>query len=313
MEKAIISNETSKMIRLDDKYSELFALESALLKGEKLKANVRCRIARETKNPEILRLCIQDSAITVVTAAKENPILGPEMRLKMPKVENTWEQSKQDKIQEDTKQIVPTKDNQCKDKKTNWWSIISFFLFIVVCFLSYNLYDFSERITSLDWQLNKLEAKLNNLSIELEAKEQEVSTLQEELFLIRENGFGIHSIEFGNNDYYGNTLTRHGRSLYSSKMRYLMPRLIYYATGTKNVTFQYKIFNPDGTLNYNSNYSEEFTGRPSHVTLYAGKKNIVELKGWGHSDKSTYQPGTYSIEIWYDGKCIKKQSFEILQ
>ena len=55
MEKSIRDNKTSKMLRIDDTYSEIFALESALLKGDKLRANVRCRIARETKNPELGR------------------------------------------------------------------------------------------------------------------------------------------------------------------------------------------------------------------------------------------------------------------
>ena len=93
-------------------------------------------------------------------------------------------------------------------------------------------------------------------------------------------------------------------------MRYLIPRLIYYATGTKNITFQYKIFNPDGTLHLDT---EGYLGDGNNVTLYAGKKNIVELVGWGNEDESTYDPGTYSIEMWYNGKCVKKQSFEILQ
>ena len=245
--------------------------------------------------------------ITVVIAAKENPILTSEMKLEISKIEKAWAQSKHDKIQEETKQIqVPTKDNQCKDKKTNWWSIVSLLLFFVVCVLSYALYESYESNDSLSWRCNVLYD-------ESQAREQEINSLQEELSLISEDGFGIHSIELGNHDYYGNTLTGYGYSLYSSKMRYLKPRIIYYATGTKTVVFQYKIFYPDGTLVYNSDYSEEYTGDCHRVTLYAGKKNKVELGGWGNSKGSLYQPGTYSIEIWYNGKCIKKQSFEILQ
>ncbi len=184
-------------------------------------------------------------------------------------------------------------------KKTNWWVIVSLFLFFVLCILSYALYESYESNDSLSRQYS-------NLYEELQSK-------QEELSLISEDGFGIHSIELGNHDYYGNILTGYGYSLYSSKMRYLKPRIIYYATGTKTVVFQYKIFNPDGTLKYNSDYSEEYTGDSHRVTLYAGKKNKVKLGGWGDSKESIYQPGTYSIEIWYNGKCIKKQSFEILQ
>lgn len=195
---------------------------------------------------------------------------------------------------------------EAKTKKTNWWSIVSLLLFFVICILSYALYESYESNDSLYWQYNRLYD-------ELQSKEQEINTLQEELSLTSEDGFGIHSIELGNHDYYGNTITGYGCSLYSSKMRYLMPRIIYYATGTKTVVFQYKIFYPDGTLKYNSDYSEEYTGDSHRVTLYAGKKNKVELGGWGNRKESTYQPGTYSIEIWYNGKCIKKQSFEILE
>ena len=182
MEKTIRANETSKMLRIDDTYSEIFALESALLKGDKLRANVRCRIARETKNPEILRLCIQDSAITVVVAAKENPILTSEMKLEISKIEKAWAQSKQDKNQEETKQIqVPTKDNQCKDKKTNSWAIVSLLLFFTLCVLSYCLYESYERIASLYWQRNNSENTVYEVNAELQAKEQEISTLQEQL------------------------------------------------------------------------------------------------------------------------------------
>lgn len=182
MEKTIRANETSKMLRIDDTYSEIFALESALLKGDKLRANVRCRIARETKNPEILRLCMQDSAITVVVAAKENPILTSEMKLEISKIEKAWAQSKQDKNQEETKQIqVPTKDNQCKDKKTNWWAIVSLLLFFTLCVLSYCLYESYERIDSLYWQRNNSEYTVFEVNAELQAKEQEISTLQEQL------------------------------------------------------------------------------------------------------------------------------------
>ena len=182
MEKTIRANETSKMLRIDDTYSEIFALESALLKGDKLRANVRCRIARETKNPEILRLCIQDSAITVVVAAKENPILTSEMKLEISKIEKAWAQSKQDKNQEETKQIqVPTKDNQCKDKKTNWWAIVSLLLFFTLCVLSYCLYESYERIDSLYWHRNNSENTVYEVNAELQAKEQEISTLEEQL------------------------------------------------------------------------------------------------------------------------------------
>lgn len=70
--------------------------------------------------------------------------------------------------------------------------------FIALCILSYALYESYERNESLGWQYDRL-------CNELRSKEQEISTLQNELFLISEEGFGIHSIEFANLDFYGNT------------------------------------------------------------------------------------------------------------
>lgn len=139
MEKTIRANETSKMLRIDDTYSEIFALESALLKGDKLRANVRCRIARETKNPEILRLCIQDSAITVVVAAKENPILTTEMKTAISKEEKAWEQLKQYKFQEEIKRLEELEKNS-KDDSGNkgclWFIIIACALGALFTYLS---------------------------------------------------------------------------------------------------------------------------------------------------------------------------------
>lgn len=112
----------------------------------------------------------------------DNPILTSEMKLEISKIEKAWAQSKQDKNQEETKQIqVPTKDNQCKDKKTNWWAIVSLLLFFTLCVLSYCLYESYERIDSLYWQHNNSENTVYEVNAELQAKEQEISTLQEQL------------------------------------------------------------------------------------------------------------------------------------
>lgn len=141
-------------------------------------------------------MCIQDSAITVVVAAKENPILTSEMKLEISKIEKAWAQSKHDKIQEETKQIqVPIKDNQCKEKKTNWWAIVSLLLFFTLCVLSYCLYRLYERNYYLYWKRNDLQERIDKLYLqrnnsentvfevkaELQAKEQEISRLQEQL------------------------------------------------------------------------------------------------------------------------------------
>jgi len=148
MLKHIKIDENPKMIRLENESIELNALESALLNGDKLSAKVRCRIAKETINPEIIRLCLQDSAITVVAAAKENPLFISQMNKENSNVRSTNRQSKQSMIQDEIKSVKPS-----RVKKTNIWLVVSAILFIVVCILSFVLYDSSERISHLEYKL----------------------------------------------------------------------------------------------------------------------------------------------------------------
>lgn len=139
MEKIIRANETSKMLRIDDTYSEIFALESALLKGDKLKANIRRKVAKETRNEKVLWMCIRDTAITVVRAAKENPILTTEMKTAISKEEKAWEQLKQYKFQEEIKRLEELEKNS-KDDSGNkgylWFIIIECALVALSFYLS---------------------------------------------------------------------------------------------------------------------------------------------------------------------------------
>ena len=73
-------NEYGEIIRDSGVPNDLAGYEDALLRGEKLKANIRRKVAKETRNEKVLWMCIRDTAITVVTAAKENPILTTEMK-----------------------------------------------------------------------------------------------------------------------------------------------------------------------------------------------------------------------------------------
>lgn len=76
-------NEFGEIIRNEDTTdytSEISIYEEAILRGEKLKVDIRRKIAKETRNERVLWKCIRDRAITVVIAAKSNPRLTAEMR-----------------------------------------------------------------------------------------------------------------------------------------------------------------------------------------------------------------------------------------
>jgi cell division protein FtsB len=122
--------------------------------------------------------------------------------------------------------------------------------------------------------------------------------------------FKIEKIELGNVDNSG-TIDNYGSTLYGYRMRYLTPKIYYtgFVSG-KSITVHYKIFNPSGTLNYNSSYSTIYTGGGTSVTILEGSNNTT-LKGWGNANASTYSSGTYRIEIWYNGMCFGSRSFYI--
>ena len=108
-------NEYGEIIRDAETSNDLAGYEDALLRGEKLKANIRRKVAKETRNEKVLWMCIRDTAITVVTAAKENPILTTEMKAAISKEEKAWEQLKQYKFQEEIKRLEELEKNSKDD------------------------------------------------------------------------------------------------------------------------------------------------------------------------------------------------------
>lgn len=80
-------DECKAFLRRDDVPDELKFHEYELLNGKKVRADIRCKLARTTKNEKVLWLCIEDKAITVVRAAKDNPLLTPAMISKIKKAE----------------------------------------------------------------------------------------------------------------------------------------------------------------------------------------------------------------------------------
>lgn len=107
-----IINEYGEIIRDAETPNDLARYEEALLRGEKLKASIRRKVAKETRNEKVLWMCIRDTAITVVTAAKENPILTHGMKTAISNKEKAWGQLKQFKIQEQLKQFKIQEETQ---------------------------------------------------------------------------------------------------------------------------------------------------------------------------------------------------------
>lgn len=119
--------------------NELARYEDAMLRGEELSNSMRRKVARVTRNEKVLWMCIRDTVKTVVTAAKENPILTSEMKTAISEEEKAWEQLKQYKIQEEVRRLEELEKNS-KDDNGNkgclWFIIIACALGALFSYLS---------------------------------------------------------------------------------------------------------------------------------------------------------------------------------
>ncbi len=123
--------------------------------------------------------------------------------------------------------------------------------------------------------------------------------------------FKINRIEIANVNKNSSVIDEYGSTLYDYRIRYLMPKIFYTGyVSNKSVTINYKIFNPDGSLEYNTSYSTVYTGSGTDISIYNGD-NEKALKGWGNATSSNYSMGNYRIEIWYNGICFGTKNFEI--
>jgi hypothetical protein len=115
----------------------------------------------------------------------------------------------------------------------------------------------------------------------------------------------ITSVKVGNGDYNGRWLTNAGDPLYSSQMRSLRPVVTYDAKFDGDVTFFVKIIHPNGEVEKLSSIPPDL---PSGFS-YSGKFHVensnnqtLYLSNFGNSDKSIYQAGEWTVEIWYNNK-----------
>ncbi|MGN0225643.1 MAG: hypothetical protein ACI4A7_06135 [Prevotella sp.] len=94
--------------------NDLAEYEMAILRGEKLNAKIRRRVAKETCNEVVLGICVMDSAKTVVKAAMENKKITSEMKSQI---------IKRKPREQHNKMITTDKDNS-GDKGCLWFIII---------------------------------------------------------------------------------------------------------------------------------------------------------------------------------------------
>lgn len=125
-------NECGEIIRDNNYIGDLEIYENALLRGDKLKVNIRCYIATKTQKEEILWKCVKDKAMSVRDSARNNPILTSEMRTEINKRDSINKQLKSTK----TFTSNTTHHDSDNGKGCLWVIIIAFvigFLYSYLC------------------------------------------------------------------------------------------------------------------------------------------------------------------------------------
>ena len=122
----------------------------------------------------------------------------------------------------------------------------------------------------------------------------------------------ISKVEIGNIYKDGTIETAYGATIYADKTMYLKPRITYTGNKGGDVTLKVKFFTADGTLSTSSKSPTGFSYETS-VSLQRGSGNTVELSGWGGEDKGHWKAGNYRLEVWYEGACLKRQEFEVVE
>jgi tetratricopeptide (TPR) repeat protein len=106
-------------------------------------------------------------------------------------------------------------------------------------------------------------------------------------------------------------ITRPGERLTSAEIRYLMPDITVDSLTSGEMTFFVKIIDPWGGIFRNQETSP--AGYTYSYTVQVSRKNNqnIDLLGWGKSDESIYFAGEWTVEVWYNGVCLRSEKVRI--
>ena len=172
-------------------------------------------------------------------------------------------------------------------------------------------------INSKDSQIYYLQRDLSTAKDSLSELEEQIASLNNELSNLQSALSDIKSIfplvinriEMGN-VYDGGTIeTDYGNTIYSSNTMYLKPKIYYTGLNAESITLDVKLINPNGVLSTGSKSPDGYSFSYS-VNVSKGTNSVI-LSGWGGDDKGHWSSGTYRLEVWYRGVCLKVHKFKI--
>lgn len=123
----------------------------------------------------------------------------------------------------------------------------------------------------------------------------------------------INRVEFANykNEEY---LSQYGGVMYASDMRYLVFKLFYDGLDSKtrhDISFKVKLMDAQGKLVTGKGAPEGFSAG-YEMTVMTGKGRNEEFPCRGRGDTSIYRPGTYTFEVWYEGRLLHSEPVTFL-
>lgn len=122
----------------------------------------------------------------------------------------------------------------------------------------------------------------------------------------------IIDISFANTDNNANIINDYGADLYAGDIKYLKGKVYYksLSTAVKDITLFVKILKEDGSVMVGNNSPEGYTFK-NDIKIEPGFNKSFELLGYGNNFTTSYSPGQYKYEIWYNGSIIYQKKLRL--
>lgn len=122
----------------------------------------------------------------------------------------------------------------------------------------------------------------------------------------------IKDIEFRNYDN-EKEISSWGETIKSSDARWVGARIKYdgILNVSKTIDIKIKVYDPYGNLETCSSSPSGYSWIAENCTVVSNENEYLVLTSWGNSKASSYVPGKYRYEIWYDGNKLFTKNLHI--
>ena len=207
--------------------------------------------------------------------------------------------------------------SKTEDDEPNWpaWLLGAFIGFLF--FMGYIDFDKEEK-QNLKNELNNLRTQSSQSKTINEELNKTITSLKQDLTSTKaklskiSNGtpFLVESILFYTSRNPSNYKTRFS----VGEIDYIYPyiKIIPLTESFETMKVYVKIIDPDGSLNYNPQYSPRGYTTSDEVTISYADTHIKSLSGWGNTSRDAYGIGVHKVQVWANGKLLGEGSFIVI-